>query len=162
MSFTNFIEKGTNRILGGYAPYLVVHPNASVLVAQAANFRDSLSMDCVSRLEEAYDAAPNKERIKALLICNPHNPTDGCYSPAVLRKLMSFCHKRGLHYVSDEVHALCVQPSATFTSALSLLDKPADGETEIIRRSYVHVVWSASKDFGSPGVRLVCIMSRDS
>jgi len=143
-----------------YAPYLLVHPGVNVIVAEAPDFRDSLSIDCVARLEATYDASPEKERIKALVICNPHNPVGACYTPTVLRKLMAFCYKRGLHYVSDEVHALCVQSSTIFTSALSLLDEPAQGETEIIRRSHIHVIWSISKDLGSPGVRLACVVSQ--
>jgi len=116
-----------------------------------------MSSEVISRLEEAYDAAPDKKKIKALLVCNPNNPTDECYSEEVLLALMSFCYKRDLHYISDEVYALCTfnSPSRPFISALSLLNRPE------VKKSHIHVIWSLSKDFGSPGIRMVSLNSVD-
>lgn len=73
---------------------------------------------------------------------------------------MSFCHKRNLHYISDEIFALCAfnSPSVPFVSALSLLDNPSGERADAIRRSHVHVIWSLSKDLGSPGVRMVSLV----
>ena len=119
-------------------------------------FQESLSVDCVQRLMATYDAHPEKLRIKALLIANPHNPCDSVYAPDTIRKLMDFCHDKGLHYISDEVSALTAfntDADTPFTSALSLVNDGKGG----IQRSRVHVVYSASKDLGSPGMRIVSI-----
>jgi len=127
------------------------HANVTPKIVDAPSFRANMSAEVISRLEAAYDSAANKKKIKALLVCNPNNPTDECYSEEVLLTLMSFCNKRDLHYISDEVYALCGlnSPSRPFISALSLLDRPE------VKRSHIHVIWSLSKDFGSPGMRMV-------
>lgn len=95
-------------------------------------------------------------------MCSPNTPADGCWSPEIIRDFMSFCHERGLHYISDDVYAHCtirnpdsLESQTPFSSALSLLDKPAKGKSEVIGKSYVHTVWSVSKGFGSPGMRIV-------
>ncbi|EMR90484.1 putative 1-aminocyclopropane-1-carboxylate synthase protein [Botrytis cinerea BcDW1] len=106
-----------------------------------------------------YDAHPEKLRIKALLIANPHNPCDSVYAPDTIRKLMDFCHDKGLHYISDEVSALTAfntDADTPFTSALSLVNDGKGG----IQRSRVHVVYSASKDLGSPGMRIGWLISQ--
>ncbi|CCD46754.1 hypothetical protein BofuT4_P114600.1 [Botrytis cinerea T4] len=106
-----------------------------------------------------YDAHPEKLRIKALLIANPHNPCDSVHAPDTIRKLMNFCHDKGLHYISDEVSALTAfntDADTPFTSALSLVNDGKGG----IQKSRVHVVSSASKDLGSPGMRIGWLISQ--
>lgn len=139
--------------------YMKFHSNTIPITVPSPSFRDSLSADCITRLETAYEAAADKTRIKALLVCNPHNPGNECYSKEVLRGLMSFCHKKNLHYISDEIFANCAfnSPSTPFVSVLSLLENQEGGRADTIRSSRVHAIWSLSKDFGSPGVRLVSI-----
>jgi aspartate/methionine/tyrosine aminotransferase len=88
---------------------------------------------------------------------NPQNPFGQCYTREVLQECLRFCQERGLHYISDEIFALSVfeNPDAAgnpFVSALSLIDEGIDS-------SRVHVVWSASKDFGCSGIRMVCKIS---
>ncbi|PQE18822.1 1-aminocyclopropane-1-carboxylate synthase 1 protein [Rutstroemia sp. NJR-2017a WRK4] len=142
----------------GFSIYSTLHASATILPSPAPSFRNSLTPDVITRLNETYTSHPTPSRIKALLICNPHNPCDDTYSPAVLRQLMDFAHQHNLHYISDEVSALCAfntNPEKPFVSALSLV---RDGEG--IRRSRVHVIWSASKDFGSAGVRTACVISQ--
>ena len=99
-----------------------------------------------------YKAALNgaKYPIRAVFICNPHNPLGQCYPRETLDSLFRFCKSNNLHYISDEVYALSTyndrtEGEAPFISALSL-----SGDT-----GFVHVVYSLSKDFGSNGVRLV-------
>ncbi|KAM3069257.1 hypothetical protein ACMFMG_010768 [Clarireedia jacksonii] len=142
----------------GFHLYSTIHASATILASPAPAFRDSLTPSVITRLTQTYNSHPTPSRIKALLICNPHNPCDDTYSPAVLRQLMDFAHEHNLHYISDEVNALCsfnTDPEKPFVSALSLV---RDGEG--IRRSRVHVLWTASKGFGSAGVRTACIVSQ--
>ncbi|KAM0170913.1 hypothetical protein ACHAPF_008656 [Botrytis cinerea] len=128
--------------------------DSTILQVPSPIFQESLSVDCVQRLMATCDAHPEKLRIKALLIANPHSPCDSVYAPDTIRKLMDFCHDKGLHYISDEVSALTAfntDADTPFTSALSLVNDGKGG----IQRSRVHVVYSASKDLGSPGMRIL-------
>ncbi|KAI9878492.1 MAG: hypothetical protein M1830_000724 [Pleopsidium flavum] len=90
--------------------------------------------------------------VKAVLVCNPHNPLGRCYSRHTLQALLDFCGRHNLHYISDEVYALSLHSrksrgnkSPNFVSALSLTG----------RRDLVHVIYSLSKDFGCSGIRLL-------
>jgi aspartate/methionine/tyrosine aminotransferase len=120
------------------------------------NFEESLTTSLVPALETTYAGASCP--VKALVLANPHNPLGRCYSRAVLEECFKFCDARGIHLVSDEVFALSTfespdLPDATpFTSALSL-DPAALG----CDPSRIHVIWSMSKDFGSSGIKLVCL-----
>lgn len=90
--------------------------------------------------------------IKAILVCNPHNPLGQCYPRETLQAMLELCKRHELHYISDEVYALSIhQPFPVdfqpFVSALQLGD---DG-----MRDQIHVIYSLSKDFGCNGIRVV-------
>jgi aspartate/methionine/tyrosine aminotransferase len=118
------------------------------------DFEKSLDLDLISALEDAYQNSPYK--IRALVLSNPHNPLGRCYTKSVLEDCVKFCHKRNIHFISDEVFALstfeCPQlpDGATFVSALSL-----DVASLGCNPALVHTVWSPSKDFGASGIKLV-------
>ncbi|KAJ4357162.1 uncharacterized protein N0V89_001737 [Didymosphaeria variabile] len=132
-----------------------VNPVAVDLPSFQSNFTDEL----LPSLEEAYISA--KYPIKALMICNPHNPLGLYYPRAVLEGCIQFCKRHGIHFISDEVYALTsfdapdLAEPREFVSALSLdLDKlGAD-------KSRVHVIWSTSKDFGQSGFRMGCTVTQ--
>ncbi|KAF7955577.1 hypothetical protein EAE96_004503 [Botrytis aclada] len=135
-----------------------LHAPATILTIPSPNFRNIADSGSVDRLIATYNACPTQSRIKALLMCNPHNPGDDTYSPGTLRKLMDFCHEKQIHYISDEIGALTAfntDPKKPFTSALSLVE-----EGKGIDRSRVHVMWGPSKDFGCAGLRVGCIVSQ--
>lgn len=50
-------------------------------------------------LEEICDG-----KCKMLILANPHNPAGITWSRETLQKLASFCHKRGITVISDEIH----------------------------------------------------------
>ncbi|TGO36010.1 hypothetical protein BHYA_0138g00230 [Botrytis hyacinthi] len=130
-----------------------LHAPASILTIPSPDFRSIVDANSVNRLIATYNSCLTQSRIKALLICNPHNPGDDTYSPETLRKLMDFCHEKQIHYISDEIGALSAfntDPEKPFTSALGLVE-----EGKGINRSRVHVMWSPSKDFGCAGMRVV-------
>lgn len=39
-------------------------------------------------------------KIRAVMVCNPHNPLGFCYSRQALEGYMRFCEKHNLHLVS--------------------------------------------------------------
>ncbi|KAF9783638.1 hypothetical protein IL306_008765 [Fusarium sp. DS 682] len=123
---------------------------------------DPFSLETVAVYEKALMEAENQGiRVRAFLLCNPHNPLGRCYTPEVLQAYMRFCQKHGLHLISDEVYALSVwkNPNAPdapeFTSALAI---NPDG---LIDRDLIHVLWGMGKDFGSCGIRIGCLLSRN-
>jgi aspartate/methionine/tyrosine aminotransferase len=136
-----------------FGPYFQVHAQVNIIGTSTQKFSDSLTA-CLQTLKFAYATAPDPKRIKALVMTNPHNPFGQCYPREVLLECMRFCQEHGLHYISDEIFALSVfetpdSKGNPFVSALSLMDEAIDS-------SRVHVVWSASKDFGCSGIRMVC------
>ena len=149
-------------MLGGYQALLRMHANVKLIVAEPSQFDDACTSAIIPALKEAYSKAEQPQRIKVLLLCNPHNPVGQCYPAEVIREIGAFCHERGLHLVSDEVYALSVleNSSTPFVSVLEALGAPASqrepqGTAEPIHPSRVHQVWSLSKDFGSSGIRMV-------
>lgn len=122
---------------------------------------DPMSAEAVPCYEKALLDAQNKGvKVKALMLCNPHNPLGRCYSKAALLEYLKLCEKYQLHLVSDEVYALSIwdnedDPKAVkFTSILSF---DLQG---LIDPSLVHALWGVSKDFGANGLRLGCIISQ--
>jgi gliotoxin/aspirochlorine biosynthesis aminotransferase len=120
----------------------------------------SLDSCLTSALIPALEAAlsTSKSAVKAVLITNPSNPLSQCYSKSCIEECIKFCHRHGLHYISDEVYALTRFSSADlpnpepFISALAI-----DIEKLGCDMSRIHTVWSTSKDFGQSGVRMVSL-----
>ncbi|KAL7619776.1 hypothetical protein AAE478_010318 [Parahypoxylon ruwenzoriense] len=122
---------------------------------------NQFSPDCVAAYEAGFEAAKARGvNIRALIICNPHNPLGQCYPRETLIGLMRLCASKGIHIISDEVYALSVyhrddRPSEKFTSVRSI--DPAG----IIDPGMVHVLYGMSKDFGSGGMHLGCLISQN-
>ncbi|KAI1654474.1 PLP-dependent transferase [Daldinia decipiens] len=122
---------------------------------------EQFSPDCVAAYEAGFEAAKTRGvNIKALLLCNPHNPIGRCYARETLVGLMHLCASKGIHLISDEIYALSVfrrndGPSEEFTSVLSI------DPSGIIDPAQVHVLYGMSKDFGAAGMRLGCLISRN-
>lgn len=106
--------------------------------------------ESVKYYEEALCAS--QMPVKAILVCNPHNPLGQCYRRETLYAMKEFCRRRDLHYISDEVYALSshhqIPDSAVqFVSALEMDQTGINGQ--------VHILYSLSKDFGCNGLRVV-------
>lgn len=114
--------------------------------------KDQFSPDSIAAIEAGFEAAKARGRIiKALIICNPHNPLGRCYPRETLVGLLGLCASKGIHLVSDEIYALSVykrydRPSETFISVRSI------DFTGVINPDQVHVLYGMSKvdlrDFG--------------
>lgn len=115
----------------------------------------------VEKYEEALIAATRDGiRIRAILLCHPHNPLGQCYPAQTLIKFMQLCSNYNIHLICDEIYALSVYdiPDAkavNFESTLSL-------ETQnYIHPSYLHVVYGMSKDYAAAGMRIGCVYTRN-
>ncbi|GAA5873855.1 hypothetical protein JCM16303_002611 [Sporobolomyces ruberrimus] len=99
-------------------------------------------------------------KIRGLMLCNPHNPLGFCYPRDTLLAYAQFCEKWNLHLIVDEIYALSTFETAhaavPFTSILSI-DPLAEAHCNPSR---IHVVYSASKDWGVNGLRLGVLVSQ--
>lgn len=125
---------------------------------------DPLGPECVEEYERALlESNAAGVKIRALILCHPHNPLGRCYSRDTIVGLMKMCQKYGVHLISDEIYALSV-----FENTVDKLDSQPVGfqsvlsidTTGIIDPELVHVLWGTSKDFGANGLRLGAIISQ--
>lgn len=127
---------------------------------------DQFTPDCVAAFDAGFeDAKARGVNVRALIICNPHNPLGKyyllpkltcdkeysnkvqpgrCYPPETLRALLKFCASKGIHLISDEIYALSTyprddQPSEKFTSIRAI------DYSGIIDPTQVHVLYGMSK-----------------
>ena len=90
-------------------------------------------------------------KTKAILICNPGNPTGYLYSEEEIEKLKKIVLKHDLFLIADEVYREFTYDGLTHTSILSL-----DGlEGNAI------VIDSVSKRYSMCGARIGCIVSKN-
>jgi 1-aminocyclopropane-1-carboxylate synthase len=124
---------------------------------------DQFAPEGVAQYETALlEAQKSGTRIRAMMLCNPHNPLGRCYPKETLIAIMRFCQKYKIHLLCDEIYALSVydvpeDPRAIkFTSVLSF-----DSST-YINSDYLHVLYGMSKDEAAGGLRLGCLYTQNS
>ncbi|MCL4153996.1 UNVERIFIED_CONTAM: hypothetical protein GTU68_017777 [Idotea baltica] len=88
---------------------------------------------------------------KAILICNPGNPTGYLYSKEEIEKLKQIVLKHDLFLIADEVYREFTYDGLTHTSILSL-----DG----LEQNAI-VIDSVSKRYSMCGARIGCIVSKN-
>ncbi|MFK7921084.1 MAG: pyridoxal phosphate-dependent aminotransferase [Bacteroidia bacterium] len=99
---------------------------------------------------EAFEALIT-ERTRAILICNPGNPTGVIYPKESLEKLKEIVKKHDLYLISDEVYREFAYDGKTHQSVLGLKGI----EENVI------VTDSVSKRFSACGARIGCVVSRN-
>ena len=91
-------------------------------------------------------------KTKAILICNPGNPTGYLYSKKELEKLREICLKYDLYLIADEVYREFCYDGNKHHSILNLKGM----------ENHAIVVDSVSKRYSMCGVRIGCIITRNS
>lgn len=89
---------------------------------------------------------------RAVIICNPNNPTGTVYTTEELEMIAGFCRDHGLFLISDEVYREFVYDGRRAMSALELQDA----------EDLVIVVDSLSKRYSACGIRLGALVTRNS
>ncbi|KAL6741406.1 hypothetical protein Aduo_014664 [Ancylostoma duodenale] len=91
--------------------------------------------------------------VRAVLIINPHNPMGAVFPPDDVLNLCNWATRNNLMVLVDESFSSCVfMPDSPFKSFLSYrnrLEKPEN----------VIYLWSLSKDFGIPGLKISVVHS---
>lgn len=130
-----------------YANYKAFATMAGVnLVPVVSRGRDGFHLPPQHIIESALTP-----RTRALMICNPNNPTGTVYSREELDRLAAFCRAHGIFLISDEVYREFVYDGREAISALALNDMD----------DLVIVVDSLSKRYSACGIRLGALVTRN-
>ncbi|MCK9331564.1 MAG: pyridoxal phosphate-dependent aminotransferase [Candidatus Cloacimonetes bacterium] len=90
-------------------------------------------------------------KTKAIMLCNPGNPTGAVYSKEDIFRVANICKKHGIFMISDEVYREFIYDGLTHTSVLQI---PEFSE-------YAILVDSVSKRYSACGARIGCIVSKN-
>lgn len=91
------------------------------------------------------------KKTKAILICNPNNPTGTVYSKKEIQILVEIAIKHDLFILSDEVYREFVYDDAKFVSPFDFAKA----------RNRIVIMDSISKRFNACGVRIGCVASKN-
>ena len=112
----------------------------------------------VSKIEDNFALPPIEEferlispKTKAILICNPGNPTGYLYSMEEIQKLASMVKKHDLYLIADEVYREFAYDGLAH---YSILQEESLSENAI-------VIDSVSKRYSMCGARIGCIVSKN-
>ncbi len=95
-----------------------------------------------ANLDAAFEGASTP--VRALIFTSPDNPMGRVYTREEIETVVSWCERRNIHLLVDEVYALSVFGDTPFTSVASV--RPSFGDR-------IHLVWAFSKDFAVSGLR---------
>ncbi len=101
---------------------------------------------------EALEVLMDRQPVRALLLCNPHNPVGRAWSRSELRALGELCSRRDLTIIADEVFGDLCLPGQRFTPFASI-------DPELAARTITCT--SASKAFNLAGLSTAVAIVRD-
>lgn len=130
-----------------YANYSGFAAMAGVKIIPVSSYlEDSFALPPVQKIE-----AKISSRTRAILLCNPNNPTGCIYSKSVLEKLGEVVKAHELYLIVDEVYREFVYDDLPFCSGLQI-----KGIEE-----HVIVIDSISKRYSACGARVGSIVTRN-
>ena len=130
-----------------YANYMAFAVSAGAVIKTVTSTIDTgFALPPVEKFEELIT-----ERTKAILICNPNNPTGYLYSRAEMNQIRDLVMKYDLYLFSDEVYREFIYTGSPSISALNL-----DGiENNVV------LVDSVSKRYSECGIRIGALVTRN-
>ncbi|KRB38171.1 MalY/PatB family protein [Microbacterium sp. Root180] len=131
-----------------YPPFFDVVPEAGAVVERVP-LRDA---GTTWELDLAGIEASLASGARAVLLCNPHNPTGTVHSRETLAALADLAERYGAAVISDEIHAPLIHRGVTFTPFL-------DASAAAARVGYSVV--SASKAFNLAGLKCALLVTAD-
>lgn len=130
-----------------YANYLGFAIPAGIKVRTiTTKIEDGFALPTVEKFEELIN-----ERTKAILICNPNNPTGSLYTPEEMTQIRDMVKKHDLLLFSDEVYREFVYTENPYISA---------GSLEGIEQNVV-ILDSVSKRYSECGVRIGALVTKN-
>ena len=130
-----------------YANYMAFAVSAGAVIKTVTSSIDTgFALPPVEKFEELIT-----ERTKAILICNPNNPTGYLYTRAEMNQIRDLVMKYDLYLFSDEVYREFIYTGSPYISALNL-----DGiENNVV------LVDSVSKRYSECGIRIGALVTRN-
>ena len=148
-SFLTCMDPGDELITTepAYANYLAFADVAGVRVRTLkTTIENGFALPGVEHFEELIT-----DRTKAVLICNPNNPSGSLYSADEMRMLSEIVRRHDLFLFSDEVYREFVYGDAVYTSA---------GHLSGVDQNVV-ILDSFSKRYSECGIRIGAVVSRN-
>ncbi|MBP5333565.1 MAG: pyridoxal phosphate-dependent aminotransferase [Bacteroidales bacterium] len=148
LSFLACLNQGDEIIMvePGYANYISFAKTAGVVVKTVTSkIEDGFALPPVEHFEDVITP-----RTKAILLCNPSNPTGYVYTPEELQKIKEIVLRHDLFLLSDEVYREFVYSGRPYVSALSL-----GIEDNVI------VIDSVSKRYSECGIRVGMVVTKN-
>ena len=120
--------------------------NRVELVTVHTDIRNAFKLPSIEEFEKALTP-----RTKAVLLCNPANPTGTLYTKADMLAIGELCRKHDLFLISDEAYREFCYTDEPYFSAMQIPDLQEN----------VILVDSASKRYNLCGARIGCIISHN-
>jgi aspartate aminotransferase len=131
----------------GYANYISFARQAGVnVVSVPASIEDGFALPPIAEFERYITP-----RTRALMICNPNNPTGYLYSRAEMEQIGEIVKKHDLWLISDEVYREFCYSDEPYFSAMEL----AGLEQNVV------MVDSVSKRYSECGIRIGMLVTRN-
>ena len=130
-----------------YANYMSFAISAGAVIRTVATTIDEgFCLPKVERFEELIN-----ERTKAILICNPNNPTGYLYTQREMRQIRDLVKKYNLYLFSDEVYREFIYTGSPYISSMHL---------EGIEQ-HVVLIDSVSKRYSECGIRIGALITKN-
>jgi len=130
-----------------YANYMAFAISAGAVVKSVkTSIDDGFRLPPVEKFEEQITP-----KTKAILICNPNNPTGYLYTKQEMRQIRDIVKKYNLYLISDEVYREFIYTKAPYVSAFHL---------EGIENNVI-LVDSVSKRYSECGIRIGALISKN-
>ena len=130
-----------------YANYMSFAISAGAVIRTVTTTIDEgFCLPKVERFEELIN-----ERTKAILICNPNNPTGYLYTQHEMRQIRDLVKKYNLYLFSDEVYREFIYTGSPYISAMHL---------EGIEQNVV-LIDSVSKRYSECGIRIGALITKN-
>ena len=120
--------------------------NNTKVVPIVSSIDDGFALPAIEEFEKLITS-----KTKAILICNPGNPTGYLYSKEEIEKLKTLVLKHDLFLIADEVYREFVYDGNTHNSVMSL-----DGLDQ-----HAIMIDSVSKRYSMCGARIGCVVSKN-
>lgn len=130
-----------------YANYMSFAVSAGAVIRSVTTTIDEgFSLPKIDKFEELIN-----ERTKAILICNPNNPTGYLYSQKEMNQIRDLVKKYNLYLFSDEVYREFIYTGSPYISAMHL---------EGIEENVI-LIDSVSKRYSECGVRIGALITKN-
>ncbi|WP_396652841.1 MalY/PatB family protein [Microbacterium sp. Marseille-Q6965] len=129
-----------------YPPFFDVHDESRTVAESVPLLRsdEGWTLD-LAGIDRAFAGGA-----RAILLCNPHNPTGTVHDAGTLAELARIAQRHGAWVISDEIHAPLTLPGATFTPFLTAAPEAAE---------VGFALTSASKAFNLAGLKCAFIVT---